>query len=323
MKRKVLLFCVLAILLINCAPKDTSTDYSQSSNWVVNAQGCTDKGIDVFFMMPTCWRPIEGDGTYCDIDNATLIEGAAKVLNEQTSVFGESCNIYMPYYRQLNIQVATELSTEEAFEKLEAVPYQDIVGAFKYYLEHYNNGKPFILASHSQGTQVGIIMFRNFLNQNPEVQARMIAAYLIGFTVNKSDTLTYTNMHEAKSATDLGTIISWNAEAPNLKEKSFICTGNGMCINPINWKTDSTYASASEGKGSRVKEGNEYVDKFHFADAQINLSRGSVQVSTIPQDYWSGLPYFPKGVFHGLDYALFYYDIRQNVKDRIEAYLAQ
>ncbi|MDD3108039.1 MAG: DUF3089 domain-containing protein [Alistipes sp.] len=326
MKKSLFLLCCLPLLWLGCAKTGkkveptTPPDYSKSSSWVTNAKGSEAKGVDLFFMLPTCWSPTDKDGTYCEINNASLIEGAAKMLDGEASAFSESCNIYIPYYRQLNIKVATELSTDETFDELEAVPYQDVVSAFQYYLEHYNHGKPFILASHSQGSQVGILVFRKFLNQHPEVQARMIAAYLIGYTVNKADTVTYTNMHEAQGATDLGRIISWNTEAPNVEGESFVCTGNGMCINPINWKTDTTYAATSESKGSRVKEAEGYVDKANFADAQLNLTRGSVQVSSIPRDYWSGAPFFPEGAFHGLDYALFYYDIRQNAADRIEAW---
>ena len=59
--------------------------------------------------------------------------------------------IYMfPSYRQSHykIYVAPHKQEEEKSRKL---AYSDVRAAFQYYLKHYNNGRPIIIASHSQG----------------------------------------------------------------------------------------------------------------------------------------------------------------------------
>jgi hypothetical protein len=47
------------------------------------------------------------------------------------------------------------------------------------YIKNYNDGRPFILASHSQGPNVMIYLLAEYMKDNPEVYSRMVAAPLI------------------------------------------------------------------------------------------------------------------------------------------------
>lgn len=44
------------------------------------------------------------------------------------------------------------------------IALQDIEHAFDYYLKHYNQGRPFILAGHSQGAKSVIELLKHKLN---------------------------------------------------------------------------------------------------------------------------------------------------------------
>jgi hypothetical protein len=91
-----------------------------------------------------------------------------------------------------------------------------------------------------------------------------------------------------------------------------------LAINPINWATDELYATQEESLGSRLRpEDDPVADHPHFADAVVDLERGTVVTTAAVSsgDYW------PKGILHHFDYDLFYYDFKQNVTDRINAYL--
>ncbi|GIR73695.1 MAG: hypothetical protein CM15mP76_04220 [Prochlorococcus sp.] len=71
------------------------------------------------------------------------------MLGNQASAFNGSCNIYAPEYRQ-----ATYFSffdKDDNGKKALDLAYEDIENAFNYFLEFFNNGKPFIIAAHSQG----------------------------------------------------------------------------------------------------------------------------------------------------------------------------
>jgi uncharacterized protein YneF (UPF0154 family) len=50
-------------------------------------------------------------------------------------------------------------------------------------LNNYNNGRPFILAGHSQGSNILLYLLSEYMKDNPKVYDRMIAAYVIGYSV--------------------------------------------------------------------------------------------------------------------------------------------
>jgi hypothetical protein len=63
------------------------------------------------------------------------------------------------------------------------IPKADAFAAFDYYINNYNNGRPFILAGHSQGSNVLVYLLAKYMKAHPDVQKRMVAAYVIGYSV--------------------------------------------------------------------------------------------------------------------------------------------
>lgn len=97
--------------------------------------------VDVFFIHPTT---VMGGG----ITNARYDAVApfnAAVLVQQVSVFNSCCRLFAPQYRQATLRA---LNDDQAVE----LAYSDVLRAFRYYIAHENHGRPFIIASHSQGT---------------------------------------------------------------------------------------------------------------------------------------------------------------------------
>jgi len=95
------------------------------------------------------------------------------------------------------------------------------------------------------------------------------------------------------------------------------------CINPLNWKTDDTYAPAIENLGARFY--NDTTGEFlrevpNYCDAQINLTSGAL-TTTIPEGEDLDIGPYSEGVYHRYDYAFWYRNLEQNVADRINAYL--
>ena len=58
--------------------------------------------------------------------------------------------------------------------------YGDVKRAFKYYLENYNQGRPIIIASHSQGSFHSIKLIQEFFDGTP-LQKQFVAGYLPGW----------------------------------------------------------------------------------------------------------------------------------------------
>ena len=309
---------------------DSLIDYSQAANWldvptamvkdgVLNG-AATDsmKAVDVFYIYPTVtgFRP---ETEVCEMTDTMMISGAQMIRQIQTAVFDESCNVFMPIYRQISMPKPG--SDYRAI--IDYVSKFDATDALDYYLNNLNQGRPFILAGHSQGASVLIALLENYMTNHPEALSRMIAAYPIGFAVTK-EWLAKTGLKFAEGATDTGVIVSWNTEGPtNLKEKNMTLAPGGISINPINWKRDDTYASVKENLGSLTVEGELVTPGI--ADARVDTVRGSVVVTTanaklyaIPAD---GAQMFGPESYHLHDYGFFFNNIKQNVADRIAAYM--
>ena len=101
----------------------------------------------------------------------------------------------------------------------------------------------------------------------------------------------------------------------------------GRVINPINWKTDETYADKSESQGSFMPD---LADHFifkpvpNYADARVDTAKGVLICSTVSQtlvDVIDTAEGFPDGVCHVLDIPLYYYDLRANALNRANKYL--
>ena len=167
-------------------------------------------------------------------------------------------------------------------------------------------------------------VLKNYFKEHQDYYKRMVAAYPIGFSITKDDLEQYPYLKFATGESDTGVIISYNTEGPkNIEEnaRNVVVLPGAMSINPLNWKLDETYASASENKGSLVhnKETGEREFVDLGVDAQINLARGVIVTNTTAP-VTEGKDFFGPASFHENDYSFFYKNLQENVAKRIAAY---
>jgi hypothetical protein len=98
----------------------------------------------------------------------------------------------------------------------------------------------------------------------------------------------------------------------------------GISINPINWKRDDTPASVNENLGSLTYDGKLVTPGI--ADARVDTVRGSVVVSSIAEKELYAIPadgavMFGPESYHLHDYGFFFNNLKQNVADRIKAFI--
>ena len=304
-----------------------ATDYSQEASWLQLPE--ITKDVDAFYIYSTVYVESsfeEGAPDYATLDNPEMIGGALGEYVTNASVYEESCNVFVPWYRQAGMRYAGEVSkqTGDIDAALAGVSYTDIKAALDYYFEKCNNGRPFIIAGHSQGSAMVKYVLKNYFLEHPDYYKRMVAAYAIGFSITKADLEAYPHLKFATGESDTGVIISWNTEGPkNVEEnaKNAVVLPGAISINPLNWKLDETYAPASENKGSLKfnEEKGEYEIVDLGVDAQINLERGVIVTNT--KAPVTPMPeFFGPASFHEDDYPFFYNNIKDNVAKRIAAY---
>ena len=305
-------------------------DYSQTSCWYQIPE--ITKEVDTFFIYPTEYLASnEDDPDYAALDNAEMRDAVENIDHRLlASVYEDSTNVFMPYYRQASLRVqfnAWKKTGDIRSALKDASPYADITAALDYYFENYNNGRPFILASHSQGSGISTLVLENYFKDHPDYYERMVAAYVIGFSVTKYELEANPHLKFATGESDTGVIISWNTEGPkNIEENAtnVVVKPNAISINPLNWKLDDTYASAEENLGSLVLD--EETGKTEIrdigADAQIVPERGVIVTNANHEPMTGMEEIFGSQSFHNGDYTFYYNNIKDNVAKRIATYLS-
>jgi hypothetical protein len=134
--------------------------------------------IDCFYVYPTVSRD---PGDHSDLTPGIEEQGAAMV---QFARFGSVCRTFAPVYRQVTLSALLRQASGGGTRTAEmlALSYGDIVAAWRHYLKHHNQGRPFVLVGHSQGTIHLSQLLAREIEGKPEAK-RMLSALLIGFNV--------------------------------------------------------------------------------------------------------------------------------------------
>lgn len=291
--------------------------------------------VDVFFIHPTSF--MSSDAWNAAItDEPTNERTDSGSIRNQASVFNGCCAIFAPRYRQATVGgFFTRQKTER--NKALDLAYRDVLAAFDSYMAHDNAGRPFIIASHSQGSWHAVRLLQDRIDHTP-ARARFVAAYIIGNAIAEDVfSRDYTTIKPCQTATDTGCVISWSsyAEGANAAwtrdhterlygDKYESNAGKRiLCTNPLTWTTNTEQAPASLNlgawafpksghsapapkagyTGARCDNGALFTDQAAQAMAETPLSRMKNE--------------------HVLDYQLFYMNIRANADARVKAFLAR
>ncbi len=310
----------------NVTPIDTNktTDYSVSTHWL--SLPVSIKKTDVFYIYPTVWYKTSAyHPNVCSVDYQMMMAGARDVYYSQGSAFEAAGNVYAPFYRQLETGYILSFPEDKRWEHFREYPEKDITAAFEYFLEHFNNGKPFILAGHSQGAMGVLSLLTDYMSAHPYVYQRMIAAYVIGYPVTDSTMRANPHLKFAQGPDDIGVIISYNTQSPKVLPGTNPVVSNniGMVINPISWSRDTAKVPASQNLGSLAKDSTgQFIKVLNAADAKIDPTQGVLICSSVKDsDMWMLSQVMPFGVYHIFDYNFYYFNIQENAIRRVNKFL--
>ena len=329
MNAKKIILVVMALLFsltfTAYANTEAATNYANPEHWLA-LPASPDKPVDVFYLYPTVFQKVnKNEPNICNIDNPVMVKYSQLALAFQASAFDPVGNIYAPYYRQADAAYTLGLPLAEQHKVVGGIPTTDASAAFDHYINNFNNGRPFILAGHSQGSNVLLYLLSDYMKKHPEVYRRMIAAYVIGYSITPEYLAKNPHLKFAKGAKDTGVIISYNTEAPQVAGKNPVVLPGAMAINPITWTRGEKTATAAESLGSvDMDENGKLITLKKYADARVDKAKGVVICSTVDVDKLSpGNQVFPKGVYHRYDYPFYYYNLRENAAVRTNRFLQE
>lgn len=302
-------------------------DYSDTTYWYADELKTASKGVDIFYVYPTLGTTFKDslglEMIYTDVSKTE--ERIAAIGNQRFNkevYAGEDFNFYSPYYRQITMAVYEHFPNNNSINEKSRIPANDIAEAFQFYLDNINQGRPYMLLGHSQGSSVLLELLKN--HPKPDDFDQMIAAYLIGWQITEKELEEYCErLKPAQNAEDTGVIIMYNS-LTNIDAKSPLIDSSVVCINPLNWKTDDTPASKTSHLGIvRFNKAKDAYDTIpHFTGTYIHnnyLICPDIDPGLVFQESLKDL--FPYGNLHFMDSWLYAVNLKLNMLHRTEKFM--
>ena len=192
--------------------------------------------IDCFYVYPTVSRD---NGLNSDLsmdqENGTAAAQFAR--------FASVCRPFAPKYRQMTVGAIVAFSAGQDISGAASLSYRDVAAAFRDYIATRNQGRPFVLIGHSQGSLQLIQLIAQEIETKPAIAARMKLAILPGFNLlvpqGKTVGGSLKKTPICTTAAQTGCVISWTSyrdrNPPPTGALFGVATQPGMtvaCVNP-------------------------------------------------------------------------------------------
>jgi hypothetical protein len=196
------LIAALAAAPAAAQPAPAAPDYSRPSSWLclpgrsdvcskplpttaLNPNGYGSNGlsavakdppVDCFYLYPTVSRD---RGMNSDLTPDSAETAAAQ---SQFARFAGVCRPFAPMYRQMTVASIAAYATGADIAGPARLAFRDVAAAWRDYIRNRNQGRPYVLIGHSQGSLMLIQLIANEIEGKPEA-ARMKLAIIAGYNV--------------------------------------------------------------------------------------------------------------------------------------------
>jgi len=271
-------------------------DYAQRTAWYLMPTnpartGAWSPRADVFFLSPTTYDGGEQWNAPID-DRKGGRQFRRTMAPNYAGPFVRVGRIFAPRYRQASLY--SELTLREDAREARAFAYGDAAQAFRWYIDHDNNGRPFVLVGVEQGGTLALRLLAEEIAPRPEVKARLVAAYLIE-TVAPADAPPIPACAAKGQTGCLAAWVSVSDAAPDrgrsILDRALIWSPAGelqtlngrpaLCFNPILGATTDAAAPARLNLGAANATGLEWDARPAFLAREVGAQcqRGVLRVT--------------------------------------------
>ncbi|MBN2158124.1 MAG: DUF3089 domain-containing protein [Spirochaetes bacterium] len=347
--------CIRPVEHFDSAAAPQAPDYGSEKNWAAlpwkneeadlvpegaGTDGQAAAAADVFYIHPTGYYSKKGWNSPID-PGLSAYEQVRIMVAGQASPFNACCRVFAPHYREATLYsfMDTGADGRQALD----LAYTDVARAFDYYITHYNRGRPFIIASHSQGSVHALRLLEEKIDRTA-LYEKLVAAYVIGYLIPvEKFERSFMRVGPCSGENDTGCLVTWNTyiEGSTPRRFGFIRYKSGwenvgekevLCVNPVTWKRDGAPSPVESHRGALFMKlpglwkaaitGRPIGMKITVLPApdehrlSARCDRGFLFVPRQEELF----EFFGRGNYHIFDYSLFYMDIRHNACVRVTEY---
>lgn len=259
-------------------------DYAQRESWALMptspaAPVASEPAADVFFISPTMF---DGGSDWIARFNDEKSDRLFRrvMAPNYAGPFVRLGRIFAPRYRQAGLY--SLLTLREDARDARKFAYQDVARAFRYYRDHDNQGRPFIVVGVEQGGSIGARLLREEVASNPTLNARLVVAYLAETVIPAADP----PLPACRRPAQTGCVAAWAGvddgsmdRARRLLDRALIWDGQGelvnlsgpaLCFNPILGAATDQPAPARLHQGAANATGLEWGARPAFLARQVS-----------------------------------------------------
>ena len=252
-------YCLIAAAVMGVFSGCAVSPYEYGSNWLIRENDIPQfySKFDLFFI----GKAPAGYGNTHEVQfNWTK--------THTNDVFGRGVRVFSP--------------------EIENPDVKNVAEALEFYLDNFHKpGHPFVLLA--EGKAADLLYKAMQKTSGITVKNGFIAAYLPDMQPKTpemiADDFYWKDLKFASKADDYGVIVTWTSCINNEKMDNAGVKKGIACINPLNWKTDSTPAAAKENIKSvfyMPEHKNLFwrkVEVRNFCGAEINSEKGILKIT--------------------------------------------
>jgi hypothetical protein len=266
-------------------------DYALREAWAVlpakpERPAASDPPADVFFIHPTTY---DGGRQWNARAGARRGERFLQevALPNYAGPFIRVGRVFAPRYRQASLY-AHSTQREDAREA-RAFAYTDVRDAFRYWLDHYDSGRPLVIAGVEQGGFLAERLIREEVAADPALRGRLVAAYLIDTVVPREHFPPTAPITVCRAPGQSGCVVAWAEEADRDVDEAAVRLRRALvwgdsgrlqplkgrpavCVNPMLGAETTADALPRRHMGATNATGLEWGARPAFVARQISAS---------------------------------------------------
>ncbi len=318
-------------------------DYAKPSAWALlppnpGTWTTADPPADVFFVHPTTfdggrnWNgPIDDEASNRFLNRV--------ILPNYAGPFARVGRVFAPHYRQASVY--TSLTLRDDAREAREFAYDDVRRAFDYYLQHFANGRPLVIAGVEQGATLVDRLVHDAIAERPDLVKRLAVVYLADTVVLREAYLPGSALPACAARDQAHCAVGWTqafefdkADIRQTLHRSLVWGQAGhledaagrpfLCVNPLLGMETDAPAPARLNRGAVAASDVEWGARPAFLTRQVSaqcvggLLRVSAPLSPSLRSTGGWLDHLKEP-----DYNLFYADIEADANGRVAGLLNQ